>query len=98
MSGALRISPDLTGYCDRLNYRPGDILAVHAFGEGPASLELVELLPPFAEENGSPVPGVPKVACTLERQQTWPGSFALVSTEGAAAEAWPCPPGFSPPA
>ena len=82
----LPISPDLTGYCDRFEYEPGGVLAVHAFGDGLATLQVVELVPPFSPVEEQPVPGMASVDCVLTRQATYPGSFAIIEANGALVQ------------
>src|ERR1700761_4568944 len=79
------ISADLIGYCDRFDYRPGDIITVHAQGDAMASLEVTDLPPPYGKQIAQLVPGIARLERRLRRQSTYPGSFALIEAAGAAS-------------
>ncbi len=80
-------SPDLVGYCDRFHYRPGEVVEVHAHGNGPVRVDLVTLhgadervavsLPLERE-----VPTVQPQTVPLSPQTSYPGSFAFVEDIG----------------
>ncbi len=79
-SGPRHVSADLTGYCDRLSYRPGDTVALHAHGSSPTRMDVVHLAPPLVGTagEGEPVPGIAAVDRLLVPQVSHPGSFGLV--------------------
>lgn len=77
-----RISPALVGYCDRLDYRPGDRVDVHIHGDGAVDIDLVALR--GADERvavalplETRVEQVATQRATASPQASRPGSFAL---------------------
>ena len=71
------------GYCDRLTYRQGDVVAVRASGRGPATARLVRLNRPPDDPDWplpmtTPVAGVPEAAAQLVPEPVCPGSYLHV--------------------
>lgn len=87
MSSDTKINASVVGYCDRLDYRPGDTVNVHVHGDGPVAIDLVRLN--TADDRvevcmplETAVEVVARQQVIVQPQVTRPGSFALV--EGMA--------------
>ncbi len=80
----MTFSPDLYGYCDRFEYRPGEQIAVHVHSAEPSVTVDVVRLRSADERVKTALPLEETVACIAqttisgELQTTHPGSFALV--------------------
>jgi N,N-dimethylformamidase len=92
MTDPAAASRPVLGYCDRLTYRQGDVVAVRAAGRGPVDVSLVRLNHPPDDPDWpvpltSPVAAVPAVAAVAAPQPVVTGSYLVIEDAAPLAAA-----------
>ncbi|HEY6480300.1 MAG TPA: hypothetical protein VIZ00_09730, partial [Streptosporangiaceae bacterium] len=83
MTDPAAASRPVLGYCDRLTYRQGDVVAVRAAGRGPVDVSLVRLNHPPDDPDWpvpltSPVAAVPAIPAVAAPQPVATGSYLVI--------------------